>query len=50
MKEVSKHLKSLYKHTRYISDENTWPPDQPKHFTDLAVVHCKGKHTKHAVN
>ena len=46
MKEVSKHLKSLYKHTRYTIDENTWPPDQPKHFTDLAVVHCKSQLNK----
>ena len=46
VKEASKYLKSLYKHTRYISDKNTWPPDQPKHFTDLAVVHCKDKLNK----
>ena len=43
-------MKSLYKHTRYISAENTWPPDQPKHFTNLAVVQCEGKHTKHVAN
>ena len=46
VKEVSKHLKSLYKHTRYTIDENTWPPDQPKHFTDLAVAHCKDQLNK----
>ena len=46
MEEVSKHLKSLYKHTRYTSDEKTWPPDQPKHFTNLAVIQCKDKQTR----
>lgn len=42
MQEVSKHLKSLYKHTRYTSDENIGPLDQPKHFTKLPVIQCKG--------
>ena len=49
MEEVSKHLKSLYKHTRYTSDESAWPPDQPKHFTNLVVIQCKDKHTTHEV-
>ena len=29
-------------HTRFIDDDNVWPPEQPKHFTPLLLVHYQG--------
>ena len=37
----SDHLKHQYKHTRFFSGQEEWPPDQPKHFTSLALIHHK---------
>ena len=30
---------------RYSNDEETWPPDQPKFFTPLVLIHHQGHHT-----
>ena len=30
---------------RFNTDEETWPPDQPKHFTPLVLIHHQGKHS-----
>ena len=45
----SGHLKSRYKHTRFITEQEEWPPDQPKHFTSLALIHYKSGHTEKEV-
>ena len=45
----SEHLKSRYKHTRFITEQEEWPPDQPKHFTSLALIHYKGGNTEREV-
>ena len=29
---------------RFDTDEETWPPDQPKNFTPLALIHHQGQH------
>ena len=29
---------------RFNTDEETWPPDQPKNFTPLLLIHHQGKH------
>ena len=38
---MSDHLKSRYIQTRFISEGGEWPPDQPKHFTSLTLIHHK---------
>ena len=30
---------------RFNTDEETWPPDQPKNFTPLVLIHHQGQHT-----
>ena len=30
---------------RFNTDEETWPPDQPKNFTPLVLIHHQGLHT-----
>ena len=30
---------------RFNSDEETWPPDQPKNFTPLVLIHHQGQHS-----
>ena len=30
---------------RFTADEETWPPDQPKNFTPLVLIHHQGQHT-----
>ena len=45
----SKHLKERYKYRRFISDYEEWPPDQPKHFTTLAMIHHKSGRTEKEV-
>ena len=44
--EVSDNLKSRYIHTRFTSEEEEWPPDQPKNFTSLSLIHHKGGRTQ----
>ena len=29
---------------RFNTDEETWPPDQPKNFIPLVLIHHQGKH------
>ncbi|XP_065899282.1 NLR family CARD domain-containing protein 3-like isoform X2 [Dysidea avara] len=43
---VTKHLRTLYKHTRFILAKDEWPPDQPKHFTTVVLIHHKNRRTK----
>ena len=31
---------------RFNPDEETWPPDQPKKFTPLVLIHHQGQHSK----
>ena len=30
---------------RFSTDEETWPPDQPKNFTPLVLIHYQGQHS-----
>jgi len=43
---LSSHLKSYYINTRYITEQDQWPPEQPKHFTPLVLVHQEGQRSK----
>ena len=45
----SEHLKRCYVHTRFITAQDEWPPDQPKYFTSLALIHYKDGHTEREV-
>ena len=43
---MAKHLKSYYVKTRFITDQDAWPPEQPKQFTTLVLVHHKNQPTE----
>ena len=43
---MSDHLKSHYIQTRFTSEGGEWPPDQPKHFTSLTLIHHKDGSTQ----
>ena len=43
---MSDHLKSHYIQTRFTSEGGEWPPDQPKHFTSLTLIHHKDGRTQ----
>ena len=45
----SDHLKRRYRHTRFTSEEEEWPMNQPKHFTSLALIHYRSGHTEREV-
>ena len=47
--EVSDYLKSRYMRTRFTSEGEEWPPDQPKHFTSLSLIHHKDGRTQREV-
>ena len=42
----SLYLKDRYVSTRFMADQEEWPPDQPKHFTSLALIHHEDGHTE----
>ena len=44
---MSDHLKSRYIQTRFTSEGGEWPPDQPKHFTSMTLIHSKDGCTHH---
>ena len=46
---MSDHLKSRYVRTRFTSEGEEWPPDQPKHFTCLSLIHHKDGRTQREV-
>ena len=45
----SDYLKGRYKRARFTNEQEEWPPDQPKHFTSLTLIHHKGGHTEREV-
>ena len=49
VKSFSKHLKQRYKYTQFISENEEWPPDQPKHFTALGMIQRKSERTEEEV-
>ena len=42
---ATKQLQQRYISSRFLSSVDEWPPYQPKHYTTLAFIHNKGKHT-----
>ena len=43
--DATKQLQQHYNSSRFTSSVDEWPPYQPKHYTTLAFIHNKGKHT-----
>ena len=39
--QLSGNVKAVYKATRFSDAKDTWPPDQPKEFTPLVLLHRK---------
>ena len=42
--QLSAHVKTVYKVTRLSVAEDTWPPEQPKEFTPLMLLHHEDEH------
>ena len=40
------HLRNSYIGTRYIPEGKEWPPNQPKYYVNLAVIHYQGNRTQ----
>ena len=45
MSALSNRVAMINERTRFKIDKNSWPPDQPKSFTPLLLIHHKGQHT-----
>ena len=43
------YLRDRYIETRYIPKGKEWPPNQPKYYINLAVIHCHGSRTQEEV-
>ena len=39
-------LRDRYIETRYIPEGKEWPPNQPKYYVNLAVIHYQGSQTQ----
>jgi len=48
--QLSCHVKGVYKQTRFDLGEETWPPEQPKDFTPVVLVHYEEQRTMQDVN
>ena len=40
------YLRNSYIETRYIPEGKEWPPNQPKYYVNLAVIHYQGSQTR----
>ena len=43
---IIKHLHTMYKETMLITSKEEWPPEQPKHFTAVILIHHKNRRSK----
>ena len=43
--QLSCHVKAVYKATRLTVAKDTWPPEQPKEFTPLVLLHHEDEHS-----
>ena len=46
---LADYLRDSYINTRYIPDGKEWPPNQPKYYVNLAVIHYQGSQTPEEV-
>ena len=42
--QLSCHVKAVYKATRFTVAKDTWPPEQPREFTPLVLLHHEDEH------
>ena len=42
---LSNRVRQINERTRFLVDENTWPPEQPTSFTPLLLIHHQGYRT-----
>ena len=47
--QLSCHVKAVYKATRFTVAKDTWPPEQPREFTPLVLLHHEDEHSMRAV-
>ena len=43
--QLSSHVKAVYKATRFSVAKDTWPPEQPKEFTPLVLLHHEDEYS-----
>ena len=43
--QLSSDIKAVYKTTRFSVAKDTWPPEQPKEFTPLVLLHHEHEHS-----
>ena len=43
--QLSGNVKAVYKATRFSVAKDTWPPEQPKEYTPLVLLHHEDEHT-----
>ena len=43
--QFSSNVKAVYKATRFTVAKDTWPPEQPKEYTPLVLLHREDEHT-----
>ena len=48
--QLSHHVKGIYKQTRFDAEDDTWPPERPKDFTPVVLVHYDEQRTMKDVN
>ena len=46
---LSKRVRQISIQTRFMVDHDTWPPEQPKGFTPLLLIHHQGDHSSEQV-
>ena len=46
---LSNRVRQISIQTRFMVDRDTWPPEQPKSFTPLLLIHHQGDHTPEQV-
>ena len=43
--QLSCHVKAVYKATRFTVAKDTWPPEKPREFTPLVLLHHEDEHS-----
>ena len=46
---LSNRVRQINEQTRFMVDDDTWPPEQPKNFTPLLLLHYQGHRTPEQV-
>lgn len=44
--QLIEHVQAVYIKTHFLTGDDVWPPEQPKEFTPLALIHHKDQRTK----